>query len=142
MDRRNLLSVKLCQILYYLTEACIVHVHVCDKEHAGQFILFAQLPCFLCSDFHAVLSGYDDDRSVRCRCRFLCLSNKIKVARCIQHINLNIAPFDRYCCRADRKLSLYLFFIKIADRISFCYISQSAGNSSKISHSLCQTGFS
>ena len=101
MKRSNLLSVQLCQSLYNLSVAGIVIVHIGNVDKSRQFILLAKLPSFLCTYFYAVLSINNDNcRICCCRC-FLCLSKEVKVSRCIQDINLCIAPNDRNHCGAD-----------------------------------------
>ena len=66
MNGSNLFAVHLCKILYYLTIADVINVHLCHKEHPGQLIFLAKFPCFLGSHLNAVLTGNHDDRSVCC----------------------------------------------------------------------------
>ena len=71
IERRNLLAVQIRQRLHYFTERSIVHIHIRYKEHARQLVFLTELPCLLRPDFHACLTGYDDDRRIRrCHCLF------------------------------------------------------------------------
>ena len=115
--RRDLLSVSRCQVLDHLAETCIVYVHLCHIYHSRKVIFIAEFPCLLCSHLHAGFSGDHDDRSVRRAHCFFHFSDKIKITRCIQYIDLRFLPLDGDQARADRKSAFLLLFIKIAHRI-------------------------
>ena len=136
------LSIPVSQILHYLTEAGIVHIHFRDIDHTRQIVLVTQFPCFFRSHFHAGFPGYDDDSCIRHADRFFYLSDKVKISRSIQDVDLCLLPLDRYQCSADRKFTFLLLFIKIADRISVRNFSHTIRGSGHVGHCLYQTGLS
>ena len=140
--RRDHLAVAVSQVLYHLTEAGIVHIHLCHIDHTGKIILVAQFPCLLRSHFHAGLAGNHDHCRVRRADRFLYLAHEIKVSRGVQHIDLRLLPLDGHQRRADRKITLLLLFIKIADRVAVRNLAHPADRSRHVGHSLYKAGLS
>ena len=61
MEGRHFLSVFFRHVLHDLTEGGIVHVHVGHINNTGQLILFAELPGFFRTHFHACLAVYHDN---------------------------------------------------------------------------------
>ena len=113
--RRDLLAVFRRQIFHYLTEAGIIHIHLCHIDHPWKIIFIAQLPCLLGSDLYARLSGYNDNCRVRRADRLFYFSYKIKISGSIEDIDLCFLPLDRDQACADRKPAFLLLFIKITD---------------------------
>ena len=96
MERRDLFAVHLGQILYGLTEADVIDIHTCDKDHTGQIVLFAEIPCLLGTNLY---TGFTTDNDDRCICgsnSLFCFTDKIKESRGIQNIDLAAVPFDRH----------------------------------------------
>ena len=134
MQRSDPLSIQFRQLFHDLAVADIVDIHIRNKDHTGQVIFFAQIPCLLGSNLHARFSGNDDHRRVRCAGSLLSLADKIKEARGIQNIDLILSPHHRNHRCGNRKLAFDLLFIKITDGISVAYFSQAVGDTRKISH--------
>ena len=126
MNRRNFFAIKFCKLFYNFTVTYVIHVHVCYENHTRQFIFFTEIPCLLCSNLNAGFTGYYDDCCVCCAYSFLYFSHKIKVSRCIQHIDFYFIPrYGNECCR-NGELSLNFFLIIIADSIAIFYSSETA----------------
>ena len=99
--RSNLLAVAGSQILYHLTETCVIHIHLCYIYHSRKIILIAQFPCLLCADLYAGLAGYHDNRCICCADCFFHFTDKIEISRCIENVDLRFLPLDRDQACAD-----------------------------------------
>ena len=137
--RSDLLAVFSCQVFHYLTETCIVHIHLCHIDHPGKIILITKLPGFFRTNLHASLAGNNDDRRV-CRAdRFFYLSHKVKISRRIKDIYLRFFPLDRDQACADRKSAFLLLFIKITDCVGLCDLAHTVRGARYIEHCLDKT---
>ena len=141
MDRSDLLAVELLKLLNDRTERNIIVVHLCYIEHTRQISLFAEFPCFLCSDLNAVLTGNEDDCCIRNADCLLYFTDKIKVTGCIENIYFYFIPFNRNDRAADRELSFDLFLIIVTDGISVSYITHAVRNATEVCHSFCKGCF-
>ena len=134
MERCDLFTIKLCQIFHNLFIGSLIHIHIGYIYHTRQMILFAELPRFQCTDFHTCLSGNNNDRCVCSGNRFFHLAYKIKIAGCIQQIDLTAIPFDRNTGGRYGKMPFLFFFSIITDRITVRYLPHTGCDTAKICH--------
>ena len=118
MKRSNLLAVKLSKLIYYLTIADIVHVHIGNENHTRKFVLLAQIPCLLGTNLYAGFTRYYDDCCVCSADSFLDLSYEIKISGSVQNVYLVLLPRDRNHRCSNGKVSFDLFFIIITDSVA------------------------
>ena len=69
----------------------MVVVHVGDKNDARQFELIAQLPCLFRADLDACLAVYNNDRRISHTDCFFYFTDKVKITRGIQDVDLHHA---------------------------------------------------
>ena len=82
-------------IFYYLTEGCIIHIHIADVDHAGQFVLLTEIPCLLRTDLHTGLTINYNNCCPGSTDALFYFASEIKKARGINDIDLISCPFDR-----------------------------------------------
>ena len=115
----------------------MVIVHIGYKDHPRKPVFLAQLPGLFGSDLDSGLAVHNDDRRIGNADRFLHFAYEIKIAGSIQKIDLYLSfrsfVFDRDQGCRNRKLSLDLLFIVIADGIPVGYLSHSLRYSGQIS---------
>ena len=140
IERSNLLSIQIRQILHHLAEGRMVHVHLGHEDHSRQLVLIAELPGLLGAYLHACLSGYDDDRRVRRGHSLLRLAYKVEIARGVQKVDLAALPDDRNHRCGNGEFSLNLFLIIIADRVPVSHLADTGSQPGHIRHRFHQTG--
>ncbi len=118
VERRDLLSEELLQLLDNLAIAHVVVVHLRDKNHSRQVVLLAEFPGLLRSDLYAVLTRDNDDCRIGDADSLFHFTDEIKISRCIEDIDLVLVPLNRDHRCGDRKLPSDLFLVIIAERIA------------------------
>ena len=123
MEWCNTLAISFCQLFYYLTEACIVIVHISYKENTRNFMSLTKLPCFSCSNFDTLLCRNYNNCCITCTNCFFYFTNKIEITRSVKEINLCIFPNHRNYRSTNREHTLNFFTVKIANCITFFYLT-------------------
>ena len=140
MERSHLLTVLIGHVWHDLSERSIIDIHIRHKYKSGQLILIAQLPCFLCAHLQTGLTGYNNNRRIRCGYSLLNLSYEIKESGRIQHVDLDTLPFDRNNRCRNGYMALLLFFTKVTYCVPVIYFTHPGSDTGQVCHRLHQAG--
>ena len=119
MERSNLGTEVLGQLLNYFCKVSIGIIHSCNEEHSGKFLLFTHFPSLNGTYFNACLSVnyyYCSSCCIKC---LLYFSYKVEITGTIKEIDLNPVMLYRNQRSADREGTLNLFFIIVTNGITF-----------------------
>ena len=128
MEGCNTFSVKLLELLHYLSVTGLINIHVCHKHHTGQFMFFANLPGLLCTCLDSRFAAHNNNRRVRCGDSLLHFADKIEIAGSIQNINLCIFPDNGHNRCIYGKLPFDFLLIVITDSIAVSYLPHTCGH--------------
>ena len=116
-----------------LTEGSIVIIHVGNENDAGQMVLLAKLPRSAGTRLNTGLAVDDDHRSIGNTDSLFDLAYKVKVTRCIQKVDLDIAlftlEFDRNNRGGQRELTLLLLLVKVTDGVAIGHLAYAGDDS-------------
>ena len=119
----------------------MIIVHIGHKEHTGQTMLLAELPGLHGTRLDAGLAVHHDNGRIRCGYRLLCLTHKIKVARRVQNIDLQLTVLTLVLQRnhgsGNGKLSLLLFLVIVGNGVTLGYGAHARCRAGCICQCLC-----
>ena len=113
-----------------------------DIEDAGQLAGLAVFPRLFGAHAHAALGGADDDGGVGHPQGLHDLAGEVKIARCVQDIDLAALVLNGGHRSGQRNLTANLLGIEITDGISVGHLAQAVGPAGGIQHTLGQGSLS
>ena len=95
MEGNDLGAVKIGESLNGPVIVGVIEIHIGDIDHSGKIVFLTEIPCALCTDFDACLTGDNDDSCICNADSFLHFTDEIEISGRVENIDLAVLPLDR-----------------------------------------------